>query len=163
MAEIRQLYVHGCIDTNFITSKCKSRSRYIDTNSSDSKSICWRMFTKHWRPQGKPEHSHRRKTTPKAGKGQQEREFVSGSKQSIRTKEKGEEEKREYMQQGKQSPAERARREEGRREIRKHVRVHECQCEESQEAILWTLRNFVSSILRCSWEIEARRFDSRNS
>ena len=30
------------------------------------------------RPQGKPEHSRRRKTTPIAGKSQQEREIVSG-------------------------------------------------------------------------------------
>ena len=36
------------------------------------------MFTKQQRPQGAREHSLRRKTTPIAGKSQQEREIVSG-------------------------------------------------------------------------------------
>ena len=87
------------------------------------------------RTQGTQEHSHRRKTTPKARRSQQGRDIVSGSKKCIGTKEKIEKEKREYTQQGKQSHAERAGREQERREIRKHVRVYECQCEESQEAI----------------------------
>ena len=75
------------------------------------------MFTKRRRPQGTPEQSHRRKANPKAGRSQQEREIVSGSKQCKGTKEKREKEKREYVQQGKQSHAERVGKEEERRAI----------------------------------------------